>query len=146
MQRKARAFCVLQSMPIVHSILKFVSAGYVFWLAWKIARSRSTVPGDSNKMKKPISLVQAAILQLVNPKAWAVALIVTVSYTNPDNYLTSLIFTILIFATVILPSISVWAASGVVLRRVLGDGRRLVMFNLLMALLLVGSMMTVLRA
>ena len=115
-----------------------------FGLPGKIAQSRSSVPGDSSKLEKPISFVQAAFLQLVNPKAWAVALIVTVSYTNPDNYLTSLILTILIFAAVIFPSISVWAISGVVLRRVMGDGRRVVMFNILMALLLVGSMIPVL--
>ncbi len=135
---------ILESVPIIYTLLKFVSAGYVFWLAWKIARSRSIVPGESDEMEKPLSFVQAAFLQLVNPKAWAVALIVTVSYTNPDSYLTSLILTILIFATVVFPSISVWAISGVVLRRVMGDGRRVVMFNILMALLLVGSMMPVL--
>ena len=135
---------ILQSNPTVYTILKFVSAGYVFWLAWKIARSRSLAPGDRDEMEKPISFVQAALFQLVNPKAWAVALIVTVSYTNPDRYLASLILMILIFAVVNLPSISVWAGSGVVLRRFIGDGHKLVMFNILMAFLLVGSMMPVL--
>ncbi len=135
---------VLQSMPAVYTILKIVCAGYVFWLAWKIARSQSFAPEDRNEMEKPISFFYAALFQLVNPKAWAVALIVTVSYTNPDRYLTSLILMILIFAVVSLPSISVWAASGVVLRRIIGGGRRVVAFNILMALLLVGSMMLVL--
>ncbi len=135
---------VLQSMPAVYTILKIVCAGYVFWLAWRIARSQSFAPEDRNEMEKPISFFHAALFQLVNPKAWAVALIVTVSYTNPDRYLTSLILMILIFAVVSLPSISVWAVSGVVLRRIIGGGRRVVVFNILMALLLVGSMMPVL--
>ena len=87
---------------------------------------------------------QAALLQFVNPKAWAVALIVTVSYTDPDNYLPSLVFMIVVFAIVNLPSISVWAVSGVALRRVLGDGRKALIFNIGMALLLVGSMIPVL--
>ena len=135
---------VLQSKPAVYTILKIACAGYVFWLAWKIARSQSIAPGDRKEMEKPISFFHAALFQLVNPKAWAVALIVTVSYTNPDRYLTSLILMILIFAVVNLPSISVWAVSGVVLRRIMGGGRRVVVFNILMALLLVGSMMPVL--
>ncbi len=135
---------VLQSNPTIYLILRFASAGYVFWLAWKIARSRSISPADSDEMEKPISFLQAALLQLVNPKAWAVALIVTASYTNPDRYFISLILTILIFAVVIFPSISVWAVSGVFLRRLLGDGRKVVIFNIFMALLLVGSMMPVL--
>ena len=135
---------VLQSMPAVYTILKIVCAGYVFWLAWKIARNHSIAPEDRNEMEKPISFFHAALFQLVNPKAWAVALIVTVSYTNPDRYLTSLILMILIFAVVSLPSISVWAVSGVVLRRIIGGGRGVVVLNTLMALLLVGSMMPVL--
>ena len=135
---------VLQSNPTVYTILKFASAGYVFWLAWKIARSRSFAPGDRDEMEKPISFLHGALLQLVNPKAWAVALIVTVSYTNPDRYLASLILMILIFAVVNLPSLGVWAVSGMALRRIIGDGPKVVVFNILMALLLVGSMMPVL--
>lgn len=135
---------VLQSIPVVYTILKIACAGYVFWLAWKIARSRSIAPGDCNEMDKPISFFHAALFQLVNPKAWAVALIVTVSYTDPDRYLTSLILMILIFAVVNLPSISVWALSGVLLRQIMGGGRWVVAFNILMALLLVGSMAPVL--
>jgi len=84
------------------------------------------------------------VFQLVNPKAWAVALIVTVAYTEPENYLPSLILLIAIFAAVNLPSISVWALGGVALRRVLGKGRRIAVFNIFMALLLIGSMIPVL--
>jgi threonine/homoserine/homoserine lactone efflux protein len=93
---------------------------------------------------KPISFVQGALFQLVNPKAWTVALIVTVTYTNPGDYLPSLVLMIAVFAAVNLPSISVWAASGVALRRLIGDRRKVAMFNYIMALLLVGSMAYVL--
>jgi len=135
---------LLNSTPIVYTILKAVCAAYVFWLAWKIARSRALNSGNSDDMDKPISFLQAALFQLVNPKAWAVALIVTVSYTDPDNYLASLVLMILIFAVVNLPSISVWAVSGVALRGIIGHGRRVAVFNTIMALLLVGSMIPVL--
>ncbi|WP_282609498.1 LysE family translocator [Pelagibius sp. Alg239-R121] len=135
---------ILNKAPIIYTLLKFVCAAYVFWLAVKIARSRSIGSSASDQMAQPISFIQAALFQLVNPKAWAVALIVTVSYTNPDNYLTSLVLMILLFAIVNLPSISVWAISGVALRLVLGEGRRIALFNLAMAILLVGSMIPVL--
>lgn len=72
------------------------------------------------------------------------ALIVTVSFTRPDDYLASLLPMILLFAVVNLPSISVWAVSGVALRRLLGEGRRVRVFNYAMAVLLVGSMLPVL--
>lgn len=135
---------VLQSSPVVYTVLRAICAAYVLWLAWKIARSSAIDPGDGRQEAEPISFVQAALFQLVNPKAWAVALIVTVSFTNPDNYLTSLVLMILVFAVVNLPSISVWAISGVALRRMMGDWRKVALFNAIMALLLVGSIFWVL--
>ncbi len=135
---------VLQQAPIIYTTLKFICAAYVLWLAFKIARSRSTGSSGKDQLERPISFLQAALFQLVNPKAWAVAFIVTVSYTNPENYSASLILMIFLFALVNLPAISVWAISGVALRGVLKDGRQIVLFNLAMALLLVGSMIPVL--
>ena len=135
---------VLQSSPLLYSALKLISVGYVVWLAWKIGRSRGMGRAEDSRLDKPITFLQAALLQLVNPKAWAVALIVTVSYGDPQSYLSSLLLMILIFALVNLPSISVWALTGVALRRVLGRGRRVAVFNLIMALLLVGTMVPVL--
>ena len=135
---------VLETTPLVYTVLRLVCAAYVLWLAWKIARSRSLGPNGGDRMAEPIGFLQAALFQLVNPKAWAVALIVTVSYTDPAHYLASLLLTILLFAVVNLPAISVWAVSGAALGRFIGEGRRLAVFNIVMALLLIGSMAPVL--
>ena len=135
---------ILKNTPEIYTVLKFACAAYVTWLAWKIARSRAVGPEQGENVQQPISFGHAALFQLVNPKAWAVALIVTVSYTNPENYLPSLILMIMLFAVINLPAISVWALSGVALRRILGDGNRIVVINIAMALLLVVSMAVVL--
>lgn len=134
----------MDRVPYLHAVLRAVCGAYVLWLAWRIARSRSLGPGEEEGMEKPITFAQAALFQLVNPKAWAVALIVTVSYTNPADYMVSLIAMILLFALVNIPAISVWAVSGAALRRTLGRGRRIAVFNIAMAALLVGSMVPVL--
>ncbi len=135
---------ILQEVPLLYTILKFGSAAYILWLAWKISTSRSLSQTDNEEMGKPLSFLQAAFLQLLNPKAWAVALILSVSYTNPEQYLFSLLLMIGIFALVNLPTISVWALSGVALRHILGNGKRIAVFNIAMALLLVASMLPVL--
>jgi threonine/homoserine/homoserine lactone efflux protein len=135
---------VLRNFPVIYTVLKFACAVYVLWLALKIARSRSIGATDGKTMVKPVSFIQAAVFQLLNPKAWAVALIVTVAYTDPADYLNSLMVMILLFGIVNLPSISVWAVSGNLLRTVLEQGRRMIVFNILMAVLLVGSMIPVL--
>lgn len=135
---------VLQEHQSVYTALKLVCAGYVFWLALKIARSAPMSEAGTDKPERPISFLQASLFQLVNPKAWAVALIVTVSYTSPANYLASLIGMIAVFAMVNVPFISVWALFGVGLRRLLRDPLRVRAFNIAMALLLVASMLPVL--
>lgn len=135
---------LLKTTPAIYTVLKFACAAYVTWLAWKIARSRTISPQKGETIEKPITFVQAALFQLVNPKAWAVALVVTVSYTRPENHLTSLVLMIVLFAAINLPAISVWALSGVALRRILGEGNRIAVFNIAMALLLVVSMAVVL--
>ncbi len=135
---------VLIAEPRLYGGLKFACAAYVAWLAWKIARSRTVGSKSGDDVTSPITFVQAALFQLLNPKAWAVALIVTVSYIDPQNHLPSLIAMITLFAAINLPAISVWAIFGVALRRLLGEGNRIAIFNVAMALLLVASMAVVL--
>jgi len=135
---------VLTTTPGLYTALKFACAAYVVWLAWKIARSRSIGPDQQEMPGKPITFIQAALFQFVNPKAWAVALIVTVSYTNPADYTASLTILIMLFAMINLPAISFWALSGVFLRGFLGQGNRLLFFNFSMAVLLLTSMSVVL--
>ncbi|WP_085899610.1 LysE family translocator [Kiloniella majae] len=139
---------ILKSFPLLYSGLKYCCLVYVLWLAWKIATNKSlgndaSSSVDSNGFDSPISFVQAALLQLLNPKAWAVSLIITVSYTTPESYLSSLILLIIFFAIVNVPSISIWALSGTFLRRTLVQGNRIIIFNRIMALLLIGSMIPV---
>lgn len=135
---------LLAMSPAVYLALKVLSAAYVLWLAVKIARSGAAGTAGDPSLARPIGFIEAALFQLVNPKAWTVALIVTVSYTDPSRYLSSLMLLIAVFAVVNVPSIGVWSLSGQALRRALGEGRRIVWFNGAMAVLLVASMMPVL--
>jgi threonine/homoserine/homoserine lactone efflux protein len=134
---------VLARLPELYVAMRIACGAYVAWLAVKIAGSRSIGSTENAAAASPMGFLQGALLQLVNPKAWAVALIVTVSYTEPGRFLTSLVILIALFAVVNLPSIAVWALSGAALQRVLTHGRRIVLFNVGLALLLVGSMVPV---
>ncbi|NDV28125.1 LysE family translocator [Desulfovibrio sp. JC010] len=131
---------ILEQNPTIYDLLRIACGIYVLWLAFQIAKSRSLGTDENEKMDKPICMIQGALLQLLNPKAWAVALIVTATYTTPDNFLISLVMMIPLLAITILPSISAWALSGSALRKYLSKGKRIVVFNVSMALLLVASM------
>ncbi len=135
---------ILKTYSIIYQGLRFLCIAYVLWLAWKIAHVKSLGPEETETGSAPIGFFQAATLQLLNPKAWAVALIVTVSYTSPDDYASSLIWMLVIFAFVNVPSISVWALGGTALRQFLRTEKRVRIFNVTMALLLVAAMILVL--
>ncbi len=131
---------VLRANESLYTVLKFLSLFYILWLAWKIARSSPMKSGDDETASRPLTFLQMALLQWVNPKAWAVALTVTVAYTTPANYAASLLLLTLVFGVVNLPSVSAWAVFGSVLRKILHDPVKIRAFNLLMAVMLVASM------
>ncbi|MHC8402046.1 LysE family translocator [Pseudomonas sp. MDT1-17] len=130
---------VFQTYPLLYSVLRYVGAAYLLYLAWKIARSGAV--GDSEKGEsKPISYLGAAAFQWVNPKAWIMAIGAISTYTPMQGYFTNVIVIAAVFALINLPSVSVWAGCGTLLRNVLKDRRWLRLFNWGMALLLVASL------
>lgn len=60
-------------------------------------------------------------------------------YTSPENHMMSVFMVELIFEAVGLPCMFVWAGFGVALRGFLSVPARLRAFNIVMALILVGS-------
>jgi threonine/homoserine/homoserine lactone efflux protein len=122
-------------------LLKLASVGYMLWLAWKIANAGS--PGAGNAAARPMSFLQAAAFQWVNPKAWAMALGAVAAYV-PEPSVRAYAVVALIFAAVNLPSVSVWAGAGQAVRRWLDRPGRLRAFNWTMAGLLVLSLWPVL--
>lgn len=134
---------VLERVPAFHAVIRVASILYVLWLAWRIARSRGLDMGAGEAMARPIGFAAAALLQLLNPKAWAVALIVTASYTVEERFLESFVAMIALFALVNIPSIGLWAAAGTLIGRILSRPGAIAVFNLAMAALLVASMLPV---
>lgn len=121
---------LLEQFPRLYTALKIVGAIYLLYLAWKIAFSRSM--GEANSSGRPLSFLQAASFQWVNPKAWVMALGAMAAYTNPESHLASVLIVGLVFALVNVPSVSVWAGFGTALRTFLSDPVRLRWFNLTM--------------
>ncbi|CTQ48562.1 LysE family translocator [Jannaschia donghaensis] len=131
---------VMHTHSSVVTVLKFACAAYVLYLASKIVRSRAKPSAGGPEVSAPIGFLQAASFQLVNPKAWAVALILPVTYTVPETYLFSLAILIGLFFLVNVPAISIWALAGASLTRFVAHGNRIAWFNGAMAALLVISM------
>ncbi|WP_293441396.1 LysE family translocator [Planktotalea sp.] len=129
---------VFDIYPISHQILKVVSVIYLLWLAWKIANA-APLEGDVQSEGKPITFIQAALFQWVNPKAWTMALTAISAYT-PDQTLYYVSLVALVFGIVNLPSVSVWTVLGEQMARFLTSAARLRAFNWAMAGLLILSL------
>jgi threonine/homoserine/homoserine lactone efflux protein len=133
---------LLEAEPRVHTALRYAGAAYLIYLAWCIAGAQ---PRDAAaKRAKPIGLVEAALLQWVNPKGWVSALGALATYTTGGGNVvweTAIIAAVL--ATFCFASVAVWGGFGTVIGRCLKNPRARTAFNWSMAGLLVASLIPV---
>ena len=133
---------VFDLYPHSYTALKIVSVGYLIFLAWKIANAAPIKERDA--ASKPMTFLQAAAFQWVNPKAWAMALTAITVYIA-DNGLWMLLLGAVFFATVNLPSVTIWTVMGQQMARFLTNPARLRAFNWTMATLLIASLYPLLQ-
>ncbi len=136
---------LIEMVPSFYVALKFAGGAYMLYLAWKIAMSRSIGDAKHRDKSEPMTFLQAAAFQWVNPKAWVMGITGIATYANHDNYYVAVLLVSVAFAIVNLPSVSVWAGFGTLLRNWLSDPFRLKCFNFIMALLLILSLWPMLK-
>lgn len=129
---------VFRQVPVLYTVLKYVGAAYLLYLAWKIANSGGVEEGEVRG--KPMTFLQAAAFQWVNPKAWVMAVGIIATYTPQAGFFANLVIATLVCGIVNLPSIGIWVTFGTALRRVLHKPWAIRAFNITMALLLVASL------
>ncbi|NDP63805.1 LysE family translocator [Polaromonas sp.] len=130
------------AVPLLGWSIKLVGVAYLLWLASKIARSRQLSPADAARLN--VTFWQGAALQLVNIKAWMLALAIVSGWVagraDPGQRLVVVVPVMLAFA---FASNLTYALAGSLLREWLagpqGSGRRLVVFNRVMAAVLVAT-------
>lgn len=130
---------LFELFPLSYVILKTLSALYLTYLAWKIynmAPTPKAAEGQPEASSKPMTFLQAAMFQWVNPKAWVMALTAISAYTVSTSAMTSVLIVAAVFALVMLPSISMWVLLGRQMQRFLSDEKKLRWFNRIAALLL----------
>jgi len=131
---------VFDAIPYSYETLKLVSILYLCWLAWRVANAAP--PDEETKTGKPFTFLQAAAFQWVNPKAWTMALTAMTLYA-PDRSLWAILVVTTVFGLINLPSVSLWTLVGQKMQILLTSSIRLRIFNITMAVLLVGSLIPV---
>lgn len=135
---------VFVKFPALQTILKLVGAVYLLWLAWKMANA-GTPTGEEASSSTPLTFIQAAIFQWVNPKAWVIALGALTAFLPLEHSLMDVVLLAMLFGSISFPCCCVWNLFGLALRKVLSSPRAVKVFNWLMALLLVISLYPVLK-
>lgn len=132
---------LFDAFPVSYTVLKSASVAYLLWLAWKIANAAPASAGKAHGT--PMTFLQAAAFQWVNPKAWTMALTAISAY-SPDRSYQSVLVVAIVFGAINLPCVSSWTVLGQQMARILSNPRHLRVFNWTMAILLVASLYPVL--
>ncbi|MGK8232750.1 LysE family translocator [Roseovarius sp. MS2] len=132
---------VFDLWPLSYTLLKIGSVAYLVYLAWKIANAAP--PRDAEASGKPLTFLQSAAFQWVNPKAWSMALSAITLYATGRD-LASVLWVAGVYVAVSMVSTTSWTLLGQQLRRLLKNQTRLRIFNWIMASLLIATLIPVL--
>ncbi len=124
-------------VPPLRWAVKLAGVAYMLWLAWKLARAGQIAEVDARRLR--VTFWQGVGLQFLNIKAWMLALALAAGWVtsagalpapNPGERLAIVCVVMVGFA---LTSNLAYALVGSLLRGWLARGQRLVIFNRVMA-------------
>ena len=125
---------IFQIFPQIQNILKILCALYLLYLGYKIIGSFSKIKEDKSR---PLKFHEAALFQIVNPKAWTISSMVASGFLPKDGNLIFSIFFIALIALIICPiSISPWAAFGSAIKNLVKNNKIKVIIEYFLAFLL----------
>ncbi len=106
--------------PQLHLGLKYIGAVYLLYLAWRIARASGPDGGEAGP--RPLTFLEAAGFQWVNPKAWMIAVSTIPAFTTVGgNYYVELAMIALVYAIICIPSCAAWCLFGVGIRQLISS-------------------------
>lgn len=134
------------ALPWLYMAILLTGTTYLLWLAWRLAGSRSLAKAQPASL--PVTFLRGIGLQFLNIKAWMLALSVVAGWIagQPDAWQRyGLVVLVMVFFA--FTSNLTYAMVGSLLRGWLAgpmlqgqpSGRRLMVFNRLMALALIGT-------
>ena len=125
---------IFQIFPELQNILKILCAIYLIYLGYKIIGSFSKIKDDDSR---PLKFYEAALFQIVNPKAWTISSMAASGFLPQDGNLILSILFISCIALIICPiSISPWAAFGSGIKNLVKNNKIKVIIEFFLAFLL----------
>ena len=131
--------------PPLQGALRIACAAYLVYLAARIATARPKLAGGGHVevAGQPLTFVQAAAFQWVNPKAWVMATTALSVYALPLPTLANALAVAAVFAFAGTFTATAWTALGDRLRVFFANPMRLRAFNIVSAVLLLATLIPV---
>jgi threonine/homoserine/homoserine lactone efflux protein len=120
--------------PHLQDALRWVGAAYLVYLGWRLL---TPAEGSARHAARPLTLLEAAAFQFLNPKAWVMNLTAATLFLPRELGPAAAAGYMLLWGVLIpAPCVLVWALFGTSLRAVLARRRGRLAFNSAMALAL----------
>ena len=128
--------------PILLEVLKYIGACYLLYLAWKMFGSLNI--SRTEEKSSPLKYYEAILFQFVNPKAWVICITaVSLFYPENVNLIIGTLFLVIMSTIINLPSISMWAFGGSIIRRYLSNKKLKTIIEWILAILLFGTAISI---
>ncbi|MCC5963430.1 MAG: LysE family transporter [Rhodobacteraceae bacterium] len=133
---------LMLAYPGFKSVMQILASAYLLWLALRLALASF---GDHSLMRtsEPLGFWGGFTFQLVNPKAWVVSLTSMAAFLPERAQLMDIILYFFSFAMIAGGAYWFWLSGGALLASLIRNSRQVRIFNLVMAILLAGSVLTV---
>lgn len=133
---------IFEYVPLLQPIMKYAGSVYLLYLAYRIARAGEIT---NVAVSKPLTFIEAALFQYINPKAWIIASTIPAAFSKGAGVtLVDTLYLVGGHAAVSFPAIILWVIMGTQLRRLLSSQKSRTAFNFAMAALLVGTVAMIL--
>ena len=98
----------------------------------------------SEDRSRPLKYYEAILFQFVNPKAWVIcSTAVTLYYPKNENIIIGTLFMVVMSTVVNIPSISIWAYGGSIIRHYLNNKKLKKFIESVLAALLIATAISV---
>ena len=129
---------VFALFPGLYNVLRVASITYLLWLAWGIATAGTV--SEEAPGARPLTVLEAALFQWINPKAWIMARGATTTYVSASAFTLSVAIMAVTFGVVGFGSSASWTIFGAGLKRLLQRPDLVRWLNVAMAAMLVVSL------
>ncbi|MGB0505984.1 MAG: LysE family translocator [Pikeienuella sp.] len=126
---------IITASPLIGVVMRWAGAALLLWFAYRTATSGRA---QTNARSRPLTFLESAGFQWVNPKGWAFAIATATQFVTGQNVVVEGAICAAMYFVVGLGASTGWASFGVGIRRFLSTDKRLRAFNLTMGIALAG--------